>query len=1464
MASDLAGQLQSGNACCKMWKEKYASLEYKRNALRQAVNILQPQIDRFQAENANLRKAYEEEQARADNEKEGRLKESMARVSLENEIFTLKSEISSLQQKTSTNALDRNEEVKILQVRVSEGEKEINRLKELLGKEKRRADAERKNAEGEKKKAAEELKSIKAEKSKADEQRSFAKIEGAKAEQYRLQLEMLKKEADEAKSKLASETLKFEQANKKLEAEKQKAIKERKRVESEMAKVEEQRKLAEANGKKALQEKCRAENLSRQLEENRQSVEELQKEILEFVSSGNLAPSGGQVDNKSNPEYEKMKDRLQSKISNVKVEEPKLVLELFKESKKRFEIEKQKAIDEKKCADLDIAKVEEQAKLVEVNWKKAMEEKCRADQLTQQLQEDKRTIEELQKKIHELLSSRKLVEGSVVPPHRVINSEYSNVKHLKKQLRFEKVQAKHAKQVAKFEKSRNHIMQQEFGRLKMEFDKFANHLYISNNSFSPSTEGTDDLEKAWHIACMQRLNMKKQLCCLAQSQAHFQSENELLKPSCIDMDSSDPVRKTIQCSAPLLPLSGGNFAESISGINSKLESLLGCSNRKLLQTSAINSSTASFSDGQLMGSQGRGAFSVTTSAKLVEENLNAQPTISNLSGEVTKIRCNEKSAEVAENNVIIPDRDDVGRVCEHIRKRKRVPDSVESIEYLYSKGKKLHMQIEEKLSVLHGMLGRQVGNPLGEDRCSTPNLQCIPYTMLDGFHKGRKSHDEVLEKQFCESDERKKTEKVVTEVLEDAIDLETTVNFEDVADGDYMKLLVLDNAADEECYKMAMEVPLSPTLPNIDFHGAENFDVDNSEALVVEWAYEGLSTDKENLLPAHSFDVIDVEINSNKLKHNVLENSRTLLLHKSVGPLDYSCENGSRSVIQAGKVGLDQTQDSGEVLAMSNLTISRDEELKFPVASELGPSHANIPKYCVLFPNMRDCNTVSRIFSAAKNCVARCCLLSQTEWMVPKILLAIKMEENLLLAEKVCVFFTLLLLNLSTAAPRKFGSFLNRDSILCMDSFAGHILKVMSDVETRSIFADFGFVDELLSLIEDFLIYGRVIVYDNVSSETSVECDSRIDILLDGVNIILLDVVASADLLVAGSIILASICASIDHIAFICETSYNIFRRCACDSSLVLTILHVFAYLGGQKFFSLGDYKLMMMVLKSIVMLLEGVHLSVDAAACPLSVSKVQLQFHPCVKCPFLEGAISIDTSALLLLELLQNIAVLGTTNHDVIKSFNALNSRVLCDNFNSEQYPSHEEVHCVADLNCDASCSLKKCEMPASQSDSVDNMTLCHLSDVLSLVELVACNMSWDWTSIKVVPQLLKILESCVLENFAAAVVVLLGQLGRLGVDAGGYEDKGVENLRCNLSAFLSRDATMKAGLPVQIATVTALLGLLPLDFETLVQRNVKLQETATQSVLVDYIWNWFSLLSKEQQELSVSLLQTAGAKKK
>jgi hypothetical protein len=138
------------------------------------------------------------------------------------------------------------------------------------------------------------------------------------------------------------------------------------------------------------------------------------------------------------------------------------------------------------------------------------------------------------------------------------------------------------------------------------------------------------------------------------------------------------------------------------------------------------------------------------------------------------------------------------------------------------------MQIEEKLSFLHSMLVRQLDNPLEEGRCLASNLQCIPHAKLDRLHKKRKvSHEEVIAKHFCDIDERK-TENVETEVHEDASNLDTMGSFEDVVDGDYMKLLDLDNSADEERYRMALKMPLSPTLHNINFHGDEITDVNNS------------------------------------------------------------------------------------------------------------------------------------------------------------------------------------------------------------------------------------------------------------------------------------------------------------------------------------------------------------------------------------------------------------------------------------------------------------------------------------------------------------------------------------------------------------------------------------------------------------------------------------------------------------
>jgi len=38
----------------------------------------------------------------------------------------------------------------------------------------------------------------------------------------------------------------------------------------------------------------------------------------------------------------------------------------------------------------------------------------------------------------------------------------------------------------------------------------------------------------------------------------------------------------------------------------------------------------------------------------------------------------------------------------------------------------------------------------------------------------------------------------------------------------------------------------------------------------------------------------------------------------------------------------------------------------------------------------------------------------------------------------------------------------------------------------------------------------------------------------------------------------------------------------------------------------------------------------------------------------------------------------------------------------------------------------------------------------------------SWHWTDIKLAPQLLDMLDTCVEEKIAVAIIVLLGKLGR------------------------------------------------------------------------------------------------------
>ena len=80
---------------------------------------------------------------------------------------------------------------------------------------------------------------------------------------------------------------------------------------------------------------------------------------------------------------------------------------------------------------------------------------------------------------------------------------------------------------------------------------------------------------------------------------------------------------------------------------------------------------------------------------------------------------------------------------------------------------------------------------------------------------------------------------------------------------------------------------------------------------------------------------------------------------------------------------------------------------------------------------------------------------------------------------------------------------------------------------------------------------------------------------------------------------------------------------------------------------------------------------------------------------------------------------------------------------------------------------------------------------------------------------------------------------------------------MRVKLSSFLWRETTVRAGLPLQLATVAALLGLVSLDFEKVVQKNVNVPVISSRLVPADLIRNWFSLLTEEQRATSISLFQ-------
>ncbi|GAB4858200.1 hypothetical protein Ancab_009597 [Ancistrocladus abbreviatus] len=1561
-----ASKAGSVNPCCAAWRTRYVKLEEKRNALRQGVQILQGQIERLQAENLSLKKACDEARARADSERTEKEKECSHRISVEDEIAALRSEMSSLQNEGGPQSPVVSEELLLLRGQISTKEMEVNWLRQLLEEERAKANMEKERAKLEKQKDADLRETSQSEKNGAAETSNLAYSEVKKAEEAWLQLERLRNEVNEARSSLALEKSRLEEANQELDLEKMKVLRERTRADEEKAIVVKQRKLAEENANKVIQETCHANNLLTELEGERQKVESLQKELLELRSSIESVEDGGseknadvinrdirgqiserdaeisqlkqlleeekvrahmesekvevqksrvielcrtleceknrvdEAHNMADAEAKKAKDyRAQLEILKKEINESRtnLALEKLKceNLNKRLEAEKQKVLREKQRADLEKAIAAKMKKLVEANEKKVMEERCNANNLSQQLEDERQKIGKLQKEMHELTLSlqsaeeqaemararqhaeiemakaeeqRKLAEmcskmameeksradnlsqqlekgrqrfqelekelhqlqlsGGLAGTHVDVymNAEAAKLNLLHHQLKFEKKRVKHAKQVAKLEKGYNIVLQQELHRLKHDLAQILCRLDMPDNTFCYRSEDLEGRTKTNKQSNRQALCLNSRLPGVRSPHMHH---HEHVMASSSAKDASDCLMPTVGYTQPQI------CVESLSGTKTKLEPLLGSSHREILPSSAISSSTASFSDKQLMGSQGKVAGSLTTSATL-SEDLSNPPSLSRWSAEGGKRKYTENLVAVAENSI----RSSLSKVPGHIKKKRKILDEFESIKCLQHDSQRLHQELEGKLAILHNAIQRLVDQQTEGELL--PNEKGDPCAHRDESCKKRKASkkSEVIMPQLYGSN-KTRTERLGDPAVTSAVlgggssqgcrdnfgDMilsnKDALNFEEVTDGDFMKLLYLDSMADEEAFQRALERPLSPTLPEIDFQNSGKGHMDWQKGSPEEGCNAGCFPNE--LVRPCSFDVLNTD---SRLKRNcdILERSEVL-----TDPLGTKSDDVSSRACQVCRLAED--------VGMSEMQVSENNGIN-SCGSELGSAYETTKLFCVVFSYMdEDITSRTRIFCATRACIAQCFWFTPTTWALQDLLVALASQRQLTPREQVCVLFSLFLHNYYGLSSSKLEEL--RDQ-RCVDSFSAHVISALSSANSRSVFTELCDLSELVNLIEDFVVRRRILFPSDIDSELCHGCSSRFEIFLEDKRTLLCPKMASTHQLVAAGVILASICSAMNEVGRIFEFSLNVLYMSSKEPFLMLSLLHVFANVCGERYFKVCKYGAPMAVVRTMVRFFENASI-IEGSAGLQPVNKIQPQFPPCMRCPFLEGSKSPEDTLSLLWEELQSHYLMGKTHENLKISANYSDSEPLCMGEDLQKI-----IH-------GASAGVP---VAISNSGSIDNFGYC--GTILSFLELISSIMNWDWTYNKVVSHLLKMLESSVPGNFSTSIVLLVGQLGRQGVEASGYNDERVENIKLCLSSLLRQLANSKCDSTLLIATSSALLGLSLDTYEELLHSNVEFPDDSSHPTASEISRKCLSSLSSEQISFLLGLQDSAG----
>lgn len=423
-----------------------------------------------------------------------------------------------------------------------------------------------------------------------------------------------------------------------------------------------------------------------------------------------------------------------------------------------------------------------------------------------------------------------------------------------------------------------------------------------------------------------------------------------------------------------------------SGIDSRLNHPCRGSKRNILQSSAINSSSASIGDQSLVGSPRSGTFMTAELGDLS----NPDATISKLPGK-KRMRNSENDVVTAKNMRSHIRGKDTDNAVRHSDSG-IIPDVHVSAENLHMNGQ-LHQPVSGKRTEVHGLINNQkddhASEIIQENSCEKYVRPCkrrknscdgaivinpthepgalIPHANIDDCHASMHvaspvtdmTHDRCLEGW---ADDILGSNRCIPT---GSADLTTDY---------YMKLLDLDNEADEKLYRQAIASPLSPTLPDIDFHEDEAKEVNNPEILVDKSSKNGVFITKDSLGPISTADAYDMEKEpSSNMVMNDLVSSELLRRDDSVELLKHTC------ISRSSHVHVHQTEVSGEDLRIRDVSSSGNEKMKILCDRGVTSTQGSLLKYYIISSDNRDSHSISRVLQAISSCMPQCCLLDSAD-----------------------------------------------------------------------------------------------------------------------------------------------------------------------------------------------------------------------------------------------------------------------------------------------------------------------------------------------------------------------------------------------------------------------------------------------------------------------------------------------------